>query len=137
MASHKQELADGLNDIVEKLLTDTTVSSNDKEMLKKLGPIDADNAKEQFESYHLKELLKLKYDHSAKIAQIQKWADSLAGSGSFTITCGVKEFDAATFKEIATEDIVDQTGDILKEGKKTVKGETYRASKINAHGILS
>jgi hypothetical protein len=131
MANHTQALSSGLNLLVKQLLDDSTVSAHEKQVLLNLGEINEENATEQFANHRLRELLEFKYDNGAKIAQIEKWANSLANTGSFTITCGVKEFDPKALNELPSEDIVDQTGDILKEGKRTVKGETYRASKLN------
>lgn len=125
-----EEFTSGFKDIVKKLLEDKAVHLPDKKMLRELGPINAENAKQLFADSRLEGLLELRYNNLAKIMQIEKWSSSLAQMGNFTVTCGVKEFSPSELNKITIEDIVDETGDVLKEGKKTSKGEIYCASKI-------
>lgn len=71
--------------------------------------------------------LDLEYNHTAKIAQVKKWIDSVAKmengeAKGFTITAGLKEFKNG---DKTPKDCIDEVTELIHIGKKSRKGEVY------------
>lgn len=74
-----------------------------------------------------RDYLDLEYNHTAKIAQIKKWVDSVAKiengeAKGFTITAGLKEFKNG---DKTPKECMDEVTELIHIGKKSRKGQVY------------
>ena len=73
----------------------------------------------------LNNYLNVRFDKTAQIAQTKLWLSDHLKHGGFTITCGVVDVPAELVGECSAASLVDEAGEILKEGKHIQKGDIY------------
>ncbi len=74
---------------------------------------------------YLNNYIAYKYDKAAQIAQIKMWLGEHTRNNGFTITCGIVDIPSEKLSDYAPMDLIDEAGEILKEGKHTKKGDMY------------
>ncbi len=81
-----------------------------------------------FNDDFLNNYMALNFDRSAQIAQIRTWLNEHNKNGGFTITCGIVEVPAEKLENTSAKELIDEAGEVLKEGKHTKKGGLYLQS---------
>jgi len=77
------------------------------------------------ESDELDESLLSVYDRTFEIHQIKKWLNDMDRNGGFSITGGVVCFNKHSLENLTALDVVNEAGEVLKNGKFTQKGKSY------------
>lgn len=72
----------------------------------------------------LYEYFEEKFNKRSAIYQSKKWLSDFNRNG-FSITCGIADIEKQAFIDAPSIDLINTAGDILKDGKNTLKGEVY------------
>ncbi len=81
-----------------------------------------------FNDDFLNNYMALNFDKSAQIAQIKLWLNEHNKNNGFTITCGIVDTPAEKLDNVNAKDLIDEVGEVLKEGKHAKKGGMYLQS---------
>lgn len=77
------------------------------------------------ESDELDEYLLSVYDRTFEIHQIKKWLNDFDKNSGFSVTGGIVRFNKHSLKDKTALDVINETGEVLKNGKNTQKGKSY------------
>ena len=83
---------------------------------------------DEFEERALDEYLLSIYDKTFEIHQIKKWIKDFNQNEGFSITGGVIDFNQESVKGKSAIDVINEAGELLKNGKNIHKGRKYFAN---------
>lgn len=78
-----------------------------------------------FEDNSLLEYLYSVYDKAGEVYQTRRWMHYFLQNHGFGITCGIVNFEPAALEYKTPIDIIERTGNVLKNSKNTRKGQVY------------
>lgn len=120
------ELRDLYLSLIDERLSEEEDNAT-KDLLLRVKKSFGDNGKiSKSEEKELNEYLFSVYDKTFEIHQIKKWISDFDQNGGFSVTGGVVHYTPESMKDKSPIDIINEAGEVLKQGKNTKKGCVYQ-----------
>ena len=128
LASSKRELVILYKSILRTLARDEknqAISNKLYAYMYLLEVGDEEDRKEIIYNEEVNNYISTKLEKTAQIAYAKTWLNDYKKNGGFTITCGIIEMTPEFLKNAKAKEVIDEAGEVLKNGKHTQKGGVY------------